>query len=433
MWKFYRDVIQELSLEQRYTQELARNILERMGVEQRRKNIDKPVRKFRPPDFSAVKKRKPAGEESLSKSFSKENTLADKERSVQALKSTQQQNEKVIDLLMKEKRMMEREISILKSRLRQEKTHRTSDDIGLHQDDNKVDRARNRPSSAPLRNRERLNGSSVSLELQADIDRYIRKRRELEEQEHKARVEQTKYEEELKRRSMRASLEGHEFTGLMERQRESEKLKAIRQARRLQQAKAAASRERREYELQKKVRSERPPSSGLSWREIEEQEEEKRKQRVESRKQSLLAMSVPFRAAEPLPPRKQITEDPSESFVFKAKDPQEVVNRLSLQQESWKQRLEAIKQRNKSENASKKIEKTPIEKRAEEYALKRRERKKLRLDKERAEEKLQKEKEEERRKRLLGTKIPDASKRLTRSVELKIGEVSNTTTSIVIR
>lgn len=396
-----------------------------MSVEKRRKNLDSSIKKFIPPDFSSVRTKKSSVEEGIrTKSPSKENTLNQRDKSVQALKSSQQQNEKVIELLMKEKRMMEREISILKNRLSQRASQLSTDDIGLRQEEGKGDaeKGKIRPSSAPIRRHQ--TGTSLSLELQADIDRYIRRRRELEEQERRARDEQAKYEEELQRRFARASLKAHEFTGLMERQREAEKQKEVRQSRRLQQAKAAASRERREHEQQRRLRSERPPLTGLSWREIEAQQEERRKQRVETRKLSIMSMSSPFKAAEPLPPRKRLNEEPPASaFVFTAKDPQEVVTRLSQQQETWRQRLEAIKQRNKNEKATKASEKTSIEKRAEEYARKREERKRLQQEKERLKEEQGRRSEEQKRKRLLSMKIPDASKRLTRSVELKIGEV----------
>jgi hypothetical protein len=237
-------------------------------------------------------------------------------------------------------------------------------------------------------------------------------------------MEQSKYAEELRQRSLRASLKGREFEGLMQRQKEAEQLKSARFAKKAAETEESTARERRELSMQRQAHLNKSlPSSTLSWKDIEAQEQEKRKQRVEARKQELLMMTSPFKAAEAVPKKKKETAEDSDKFVFKAKDPQEVVARLSQQQEVWKSRLDAVRQKTRSSEKLTKPVVTSLELRAEEYAAKKKERQQRLVDKEK-EKNLQKQREEEKRMhRLLSAKIPDASKRLTKSVELKIGQV----------
>jgi hypothetical protein len=122
------------------------------------------------------------------------------------------------------------------------------------------------------------------------------------------------------------------------------------------------------------------PFDRATWKEIQELEEGKRKERIEAHKQSFLASISSPHAAEPKAPRKKGSKDSAEpKYIFKARDPVEVVSRLSQQQAAWEARLASGKRYQKSEVATKKPSKSSLELRAEEYASKALEHKQSRL------------------------------------------------------
>lgn len=181
---------QELSLEQRRTQELAASIIDRLNVEERRKHVnmrlkpEKPVRPFSAPEFSRSKKRSPSKENTVNSQHpSKEDPTK------QLLLSDKKRTEKILDVLYREKIQMEREIAALKSKLGRQGLSRSTDDMHLRAsasadacDSSSVGSAVLRPASASSTRRGALPKSerslprkdgpfSISFELQADIDR----------------------------------------------------------------------------------------------------------------------------------------------------------------------------------------------------------------------------------------------------------------------
>ena len=287
----------------------------------------------------------------------------------------------------------------------------------------------------------------ISANLQADADRYVQKRRLIEEKERLERLEHEKYLLELEERRLRASRYGHEFEDMTKRTKDMEKK---RQSKEDEMKRKEVEERRRQLRERKKASIEKENAmiaafrGKMSWKDIKENEEAQRRERIEKRKTELqLEAALPKSIEENLTKSKQKEATAAaiaqqEAIIqkrkssFKAEDPLQVRERLQRKQQEWNERIQDEKLKLKTqyddsrrshgfiitEDGKTLLPKSALELRYEEYKRKNMEKKKEEEDK--AREEAEKKKDEERRKRekILMAKIPDASKKTTKKAEL---------------
>lgn len=170
--------------------------------------------------------------------------------------------------------------------------------------------------------------------LLADADRYVQRRRMLEEKERLEKLEQERYELELRQRQLRAANSNRIFTGMLERDelaRQSFEEKKLKQ-----QMKEEEERKRkRQQEFLERQKKESLKAAairgGTDWREIQEMAEERRRERIEKRKQELTLISqLPRSIEENMERSKREVVDPyaTLSRAFQAEDPRRVKSKL---------------------------------------------------------------------------------------------------------
>lgn len=218
-------------------------------------------------------------------------------------------------------------------------------------------------------------------------------------------------------------MQGRPFAGLLRRQKESEAHKQNRIDELKREDADALARDRAEWGAQRRAHLDRGlPDGSVTWRQIEEQETERRKSRAEERRQLTLSSATPFKASEPLAARTRAASAEPDRYVFTAKDPRAVVARLSQQQEAWTARLAELRKSRAVEEAAP-PRKLSMEVRAEEYAARSKSIKAARAARQQEKVAAASLVEEKRFKQLLAAKVPAASSRLTRAVEMKIKRV----------
>jgi hypothetical protein len=188
----------------------------------------------------------------------------------------------------------------------------------------------------------------VSSSEEADISRYVQKQQFLRMREKELALEKKKYEAELRERTLRASKGSrHSVDDMLQRQSElsgKSREKFLKKKENLDtqmKEKADEIIKKRQQHLNK-----HPPIDGLSWKEIEEINETKRKERVEKRKLELSQMlSAPTPGTNrPESQRKNsIKEFEPEINPFRAENPGKIAMRLSNQQKLWEEQLERMK------------------------------------------------------------------------------------------
>lgn len=288
-----------------------------------------------------------------------------------------------------------------------------------------------RSSSA---SRRRPDGVAVSSNLLADADRYVQKRRMLEEKERLEKLEEEKYLLELKEKQLRASMNGKSFDEMFRRQEEAKK-KNEDKKKKEQLLELEKKRKEREELAKKKKEKEylmaTAIGTGTSWQEAQQLEEQRRKERIERRKQELLMISaLPQSIEENLnranSKKATLTMEQEAAAMqakansqFRADDPAKVRARLEKKQRAWEQALERKKEELKEESLAKSrrgskesvpvAHKLPIEIRNEEYKARREARKKEQEEKEQRELAKKKAEEKAKRDKILNTKLPEAS------------------------
>eukprot|EP00598_Pedospumella_elongata_P001269 CAMPEP_0184969002 /NCGR_PEP_ID=MMETSP1098-20130426/1892_1 /TAXON_ID=89044 /ORGANISM="Spumella elongata, Strain CCAP 955/1" /LENGTH=852 /DNA_ID=CAMNT_0027490715 /DNA_START=65 /DNA_END=2623 /DNA_ORIENTATION=+ len=312
-----------------------------------------------------------------------------------------------------------------------------------------VSRGRSRGrSSTPLGNSQTVRSSSatsrrsigggVSANLQADADRYIQKRRMLEEQERAKKLEDERYEQSLKERALRASMNGKGFPEMLKRQAAAEEASQARMAKikAEQLQKEQEERDRRKLEVEaKRKKLAQDAKNQLSWSELQKIQEETRRDRIERHKQKLAQESaLPNSLAESL--KRVHREPPVESKVpaganeFRAEDPAKVLAKLEHAQKAWDLRMEREREKIQMQKAARAElaaktrmsmsgtgtgqddeecccgPKSAMDLRNEQYAKKRAAAVRARKEREEEAERLKKQQEEEKRQKLLNQKVP---------------------------
>ena len=260
--------------------------------------------------------------------------------------------------------------------------------------------------------------SQFVLRLQADSDRYMQRKKGAEEKELKERLDHEAYEQEKYKRLLRAKNAGP-FKGMMERAERSAELNRERAEKKKREAE---EKERSEAEMRRKKRidhiNKELPSGELTWKEMEEQATAARVERIEKRK---IEVSMTSKAPGIGRETRRRNRTPEVQEVKKVEDPERVSARLALQQKRWKAKIEEIQMQNKQKMAAMRSSVDPkvlsMEKRIEQNTLKRKakedERARVKQEEEEAKVALQKKALE----KLMGAKVPEASRKLTKSAQ----------------
>jgi len=202
-----------------------------------------------------------------------------------------------------------------------------------------------RPKSAPHREARSprvQHKTRVSSAEDADIDRYNQKQLILRQREKEIALEQEIYEQQQRERMLRASrgsVEG--FEDLLKRQKEAQDkshAKFLEKKAALDRAEAEKAAEIRKKRLDHINKT--PPIHGPSWKEIEEIEEVKRKERVEKRKNELAQQVSTIHVLERPRSSRRDSRGPEEGQkTLKVQDPQKVAAILARRQKQWEDQI----------------------------------------------------------------------------------------------
>ena len=258
-----------------------------------------------------------------------------------------------------------------------------------------------------------------------------------EEKRKKKMEEERSYAEAQARRFHRASVNGKSFDTMLRRaERAHEKNVAKAEAKRLAEAEAekqAASEreERRKAHLNKPLNK----VGEMSWAEMQEAQENQRKEAAERRKQEMAASSKApsgtFAKEADKKHRdaaKQAETDRAATFTFKAADPEKVTARLEKQHMTWLRTLEHAKERASEKSAQAalatvgKTGKDPaaaMEFRASQLAAKREQRLADKKARENALREKELEKKRKAQEKLFNEKTPESGRRLTKSAQIR--------------
>jgi hypothetical protein len=237
------------------------------------------------------------------------------------------------------------------------------------QDDNynNFDLNRSRSSDHLSVNSSASRGAGVSRNLQADIDRFVQKRKLLTEKEKFLKSQQDNYQAVMDEKRTRASLSGKEFTAMKEREefarsklkererRHAEKERLIEEEKRFQE-------EQKQKLLLKRAQKELSTKSGKSWDELQMEAERDRKDRIEKRSQELAMMSSLPKSMEENYQRQSLKlsskshdqERENSDHLRKrpSLEPTEVTDRLKRQQEKWDNRLSREREKSQERRQS---------------------------------------------------------------------------------
>ena len=238
------------------------------------------------------------------------------------------------------------------------------------------------------------------------------------------------YIQEQAERFARASHHGKEFRSMLERATECHERNiqkaAMKKAK--EEEEARAQKEERERKKKAHLNKNLDPAGQLSWKEMEEAQEQARRESVEKRKTELLATSkAPAAALKSKKDNTKVDREMYPHYVFRAEDPEKVTAKLNRATEIWNAKLRAIKERAKEKEAEKLLatagvstRESPADamnRRAENVAKRRTERLERQRIAQEKEKQKQFQKEKEKKEALLNMKIPEAGRRLTKSAQ----------------
>lgn len=306
------------------------------------------------------------------------------------------------------------------------------------QDDSNVGRGRSNSETQRSNSgdsRKSVGSFSQSIQMQASIDRFLQRKSLLEQKEKAEQLEQKAYEQAQRERYLRASKNGKEFKEMSARQeialqKRTDKLKALQQK---QKEKEDKEKELRQKKIQDHIN--KPiPKHELTWKEVEEQNALKIKERKERFKQELLmtvnTKSVASSATSDnikekiLLLQKEQEEKDAAARKFVAKDPNKVAQQLEnakrayeLSEQKKAEKAQMLRENRKQIMAN--IHNIPVlqsmEERAQKHAEKQKRKAQETAQKEADAARKAKELEQRRHNRALKQKVPEASRRSTKS------------------
>jgi hypothetical protein len=283
----------------------------------------------------------------------------------------------------------------------------------------------------------RPRSEGLSASLQADCDRFVQKRRIMDERDRLAKLEQEKYELEMQDKKLRASKNPKEFTEMFQRQ-ELMKLKQQKRAedqkRKEKEEELRAKKEKHKKQIEKMTLMNEAFRGHMSWKEIQDTEEAQRRERIEKRKNELLTQAALPRSIEENM-SKSLSKIPPPSYdeavkPFKAEDPKKVIQKIERRRQEWEETMTQQKLKIKEQHEAARLQsggsgsltsttKTTMEIRFEEYQKKNEERAKRHQEKEEAERRKKEAEERRKREKLLNMKMPEASKKTTKKAEVQ--------------
>ena len=256
-----------------------------------------------------------------------------------------------------------------------------------------------------------------------------------EENRKKKMEEERAYAETQADRFHRASVNGKSFDSMLRRaERAAEKNKSKLEAKLLAEEEAAKKAAKEREEARRAHLNKSLSKVGeLSWAEMQEQQENARREMAEKRKQEMAAQSKApagaFAKDTNERHRKAVKSDEAgttNAYVFKAADPEKVTARLEKQHQVWVRTLESAKERASEKLAqaalatmgkSGKDPAAQMEARAQVLKAKREQRLSDKREREAKLKEKQLEKEKKAKEKLFNEKVPESGRRLTKSAQ----------------
>lgn len=292
-------------------------------------------------------------------------------------------------------------------------------------------------SAGRSRSGSRPRGEGISASLQADCDRFVQKRKLMDERDRLAKLEQEKYELELQEKKLRASRNSKDFTEMFQRQ-ELMKLKQQKrfedQQRKEHEEMIKMKKEKHKKQIEKMTLMHEAFRGHMSWKELQDTEEAQRRERIEKRKNELLTQAALPRSIEENM-SKSLTKIPPPSYddaikPFKAEDPKKVIQKIERRHQEWQENMMQQKLKIKEQQETARLQsggsgslgsttKTNMEIRFEEYQKKREDRSKRQQEKDEMEKRKKEAEEKRKREKLLNMKFPEASKKTTKKAEVQ--------------
>lgn len=292
--------------------------------------------------------------------------------------------------------------------------------------------------------------AGVSRHLQADIDRFVQKRKLQQERDKLIKMQQENYERQLKERQLRASLNARDFSEMRRREQEAQERQRLRYLKNqekeleLEREKEAMERQKRALQI-KRAKEELQTKANMTWEELQMEEEKARKERIERRKQELAMMSsLPKSIEENIQKmtsklsRDKMKEKEHQlsagaSLTLSASghrslEPSEVTERLKRQQDKWEQRLsrEREKSQERRQSSGNALSASgpvdllaSMERREKETREKREQRLKQQREREALEKQQKAAKERAKKEKLLSLQLPASALKSTKAEELR--------------
>ena len=257
--------------------------------------------------------------------------------------------------------------------------------------------------------------------LQASVDNHKQKKLNADEKERQKKLDHDKYMRELAEKRKRAKNAGP-FTDMMKRQEEAAELqkekmeKKKKEAEDAERKEAAARRKKRLDHINKEL-----PKNELTWKEMEAEKAASRKEQVEKR-----ALELQMKSKAPAMTRYEDRpkKDPYDNYKpFKAEDPARVKARLDMQKRRWDEKQKELEmQKNaRSRLTPKDYPFSSLVQSMDQRTLEQEKRKERRQReiKRMSDEKLVVKQEKERREleKLMNSKVPESSRKMTASVK----------------
>lgn len=270
--------------------------------------------------------------------------------------------------------------------------------------------------------------TGLSPQLQADTDRYLQKIKYIQDKKKLEILEQEKYELELEKRRLRASKTGGEFKSMREREERAREIKRIRDERKINKEleREAASIEETNKTITINANLRNSLKNSKNWDDIQKEEEIKRRDRIEKRKQQLSNLAAYPSTSIIESVDKWKTKDlkcdiPVHDFVPKANTPSpaDICAQLKRRQEKWERHLQKEKELLNSKRKNTLPVKAAIDMQNRQKIYDEN-RKQKQIDRERKEQEdklRQAAMNKKKTERIMRSKVPESSRRLTKASE----------------
>jgi len=227
-------------------------------------------------------------------------------------------------------------------------------------EDNGHDRLETSSEGGGVQSRHNKRKFLISEHLIKDQEKFLARKKDWEQREAQKIAERESYEKEVYDRFARASKTGKDFSAMLER---SEKAKERNKLKAQSKEQKRVEDEKREIEARKKEMQEQLARASFgnanrSWKELVEEEESRRKERIEKRKQEMSSIVARIyvpgdgkKITDALNERRKSEPGVTKFTEFRAEDPDRVAMKLTAMKNAWKEKDEKERERTRQREA----------------------------------------------------------------------------------